>query len=173
MEFQFETLYDHEALTAMARALRKMLRKRKSTIMRIFSLCVFAVGAYISTPLSGAEFQFTLRSILSYVALVLIFVTAVWEDAINGFMAKKRLRSGTEEVSASFNNDGYETKTEVECFNWNYARINYIAETKFYFVLIFDQNHAQVFDKEEMTGGTEEEFRNFICEKTGKTMQRV
>ena len=88
-------------------------------------------------------------------------------------MAKKRLRPGTEEVSAIFRDEGYETKTEAECFNWVYARINYLAETKYYFVLIFDQNHAQVFDKEEMSGGTEEEFRDFITTKTGKTIEKV
>jgi len=173
MEFRFETVYNHESLTAMARALRKVLRRKKSTIMRIFGLIVFAAGVYISTPLSGAAFKFEVRSLLSYIALILIFITSVWEDGINGFMAKKRLRPGTEEVLAIFDDEGYETKTEVENFRWVYQRINYLAETKYFFVLIFDQNHAQVFDKDELTGGTEDEFREFICKKTGKTMKSV
>ena len=100
-------------------------------------------------------------------------MTAIWEDGINGFMAKKRLRPGTEEVVAVFDDDGYETKTSAETFHWNYARPNYLAETKYYFVIIFDENHAQVFDKEEMTGGTEQEFRDFICAKTELAIQRV
>ena len=174
MEFRFETYYNYESLTAMAKALRKVLRRRKSTVMRIFSILVFLVGAYltISTGLKNG-FSFSLRAILSYVALLLILATALWEDSINGFMAQKRVRPGTEEVIAVFGEDGYETSSEAEKYQWNYARPNYLAESKHFFTIIFDANHAQVFDKDEMTGGTQQEFRDFICEKTGLTIQRV
>ena len=174
MEFRFETYYNCESLTAMAKALRKVLRRKKSTVMRIFSIIVFLVGAYLTISRGLTDgFSFSLRAVLSYVALLLILITALWEDGINGFMANKRVRPGTEEVIAVFSDDGYETTTEVEKYHWNYARPKYLAETKHFFAIIFDENHAQVFDKDEMTGGTEQEFRDFICEKTGLTIQRV
>jgi len=174
MEFQFETLYDQEALTAMAKGLRKILRKRNSLIMRVFTLSVFVIGLCLSTPLfGGPAFEFTVRSVLTYLALLLMLITTIWEDALNGFMAKKRVNPDAAEVTAIFTEENYTIRTALETHYWQYPRINYLAETKHYFVLIFDKNHAQVFDKDELNGGTEEEFRQFITNKTNKEFKRV
>ena len=48
-----------------------------------------------------------------------------------------------------------------------------MAETKDYFVFLFSKNHAQVYDKRTLTGGTAEEFRAFMQEKTGKAIEIV
>ena len=48
MEFIFETTYDKEALTVMARALRKTVRKKKSRRSHIFGWIVAALGAFLA-----------------------------------------------------------------------------------------------------------------------------
>jgi hypothetical protein len=56
---------------------------------------------------------------------------------------------------------------------WQYAQILAIAETKRYFILALSKNHAQAVDKEGMQGGSAEEFRAFITEKTGKPVTYI
>ena len=48
-----------------------------------------------------------------------------------------------------------------------------LAETKDYFVFVFGQNHAQIYSKKSITGGTVDEFRQFIANATGKEIQKV
>ena len=43
-----------------------------------------------------------------------------------------------------------------------------MVELPEYFVFLFDKNHAQIYTKAGMTGGSPEEFRAFLAEKTGK-----
>lgn len=38
---------------------------------------------------------------------------------------------------------------------------------------IFSQNHAQIYSKKNMTGGTAEEFCQFIKAVTGKEIQNI
>ena len=42
-----------------------------------------------------------------------------------------------------------------------------------YLVLALSNNQAQAFDKESLSGGTIEEFRAFLAEKTGKPIQMI
>ena len=48
-----------------------------------------------------------------------------------------------------------------------------VAETEAYFIFILNVNHAQVYQKENMTGGTADEFRAFMEEKLGKPVEQV
>ena len=47
MEFSFTTTYDLPALTCMARALRKTVRKKHSRRSRIYAAVVMALGAVV------------------------------------------------------------------------------------------------------------------------------
>lgn len=69
--------------------------------------------------------------------------------------------------------DGYTMTTGVTETRWQYAQILAIAETKRYFILALSKNHAQAVDKEGMQGGSAEEFRAFITEKTGKPVTYI
>jgi hypothetical protein len=40
-------------------------------------------------------------------------------------------------------------------------------------VFIFSHSHAQLYDKSSLQGGTEERFRTFLEEVTGKKVRRV
>ena len=50
MPYTFETNYDFKALTAMARALRKTVRRKKSRRVRIFGGIAVAVGLLLAVP---------------------------------------------------------------------------------------------------------------------------
>ena len=44
MEFQLETRYDQKGLNALARALRKTIRKKRSRRSHIFGWCIVALA---------------------------------------------------------------------------------------------------------------------------------
>ena len=80
---------------------------------------------------------------------------------------------GLEKAKATFRDDGYYSETEMGNTEWQYAKIELVAETKDYFVFVFSPSHAQVYDKNHLTGGTVEEFRQFIQDKTDKGIVSV
>lgn len=173
MEFYFETLYDQEALTAMAKALRKVMRRKNNIFSKIFGTVAVILGLLLSTPLGIGEWSFSVKSMISYAAILIIAFTLLFEDTVNGHFAKKRMLPGTAETESVFTDEEYVTTNNAGKTHWNYARIKHLAETRNYFVFIFNENHAQIYDKEFLTGGTEEEFRQFIEEKTDLKFKRV
>lgn len=173
MDFSFQTIYDHAALTAIARALRKTYRKKNSLITRIFMVLVLAFGIYSSTPLSGRELRITAGSIICYVTLLIILVTLLWEDGMNAMFAKKRLPRKEHIVDAVFDDDGFTIGTGEDKMYCAYQRINHLAETKYFYIFIFGENRAEIFDKDGLAGISEEEFRDFICKKTEMQFKKV
>lgn len=173
MDFCFQTLYDHGALTAIARAIRKVFHRKKNIVTRIFMLIVLIFGVYSSTPLSGKELRFTGSSIVCYVTLLFILLTLVWEDGVNALFAKKRLPRGELLVDAVFDDEGVAIGTADNKSYCLYQRIKYLVETKYFYIFIFSENHAEVFEKDSLSGITDEEFREFICSKTQKQIQKI
>lgn len=173
MDFTFETLYDQRALTAIARAVRKIYRRRSSFLMRLFGLLVVALGVYNSSPLSGNEFSFTVRSMISYAALFMILVSVLFEDSVNGLIARSKLPRGDYVVDSHFEDDVITLQSSARVNSCQYQRINHLAETRHYFLFVFDEHHAEIFEKDTLAGITEEEFRVFIKNKTGKEFQKI
>lgn len=172
MEFNFETTYNQKALTAMAKGLRKTVRKKKSQRSHVFAWIVVILSVLLMLSREGG-FVFNTKNLVSGVVIVAIVAVTIWEDALNGFIAGKRMLRGTLQNTAVFREDGYETTMEVGKSNWVYSTVQAVVETKEYFVLAFSANHAQVYDKSSIRGGTVEEFRAFIFEKTGKVLQNI
>ena len=54
-----------------------------------------------------------------------------------------------------------------------YELIDALAESQEYIILLMKKRYAQPLDKRTLTGGTVEEFKRFLEEKTGKTFRRV
>ena len=96
-----------------------------------------------------------------------------FEDSINGYIAKKRMIKGTEKATTVFKEEGYISKTDMVKTEWYYKNIQQIAENDEYFIFIFDQSHAQVYEKKRITGGTIDDFRKFITEKTEKEIKKI
>ena len=149
MDFRFETDYDLDTLTAMAKGLRRTVRKKRSRRVHVFTAIAFLLCAcgLLTGLLSGEPFD--ARDAVTLLAVLTGLVTGLLEDWLNARAAKARLLPGTEHAATVF------------------------AETKRYFILALSKNHAQAVDKEGMQGGSAEEFRAFITEKTGKPVTYI
>lgn len=168
MEFTFETAYDQKALTAMARGLRKTLRKKHSRRSHIFGWVVIALALLL--VFSGT---FDFRAVMTLLVVLIIFLVLIFEDRLNGHFARKRMMPGTEHASSTFTDASFTSSTEVGKTEFHYEKIAALAETRDYFVFLFSNNHAQVYDKRTIAGGSVEEFRSFIQQKTEITVSQI
>jgi len=115
----------------------------------------------------------TFKDIVTYLAVVAIVVALIWEDRINGYVAGRRNLKSLDKYVTVFSEEGYRSETDLGNTEWKYENINLIAETEEYFVFIFDASHAQLYEKENISGGTVEEFRKFIEKITNKRVQKI
>lgn len=174
MEFTFETVYNQKAVTAMARTLRKTLRKKRSRRSHIFGWIILVIAVLLTLPLGDKEFAINFKTIITWIAALAILLALLFEDRMNGYVARKRMLAGMDRATTAFNDESYITTTSIGKTEFPYDRnIDLLAETKDYFIFVFDKSHAQVYDKHALSGGTLEEFRKFISEKTGKEIAHV
>ena len=174
MEFTFETVYNQKSVTTMARALRKTLRKKRSRRSHIFGWIVFVVAVLLTLPLGNKDFVLDLKTIITWIAALAILIALLFEDKINGYVARKRMLAGMDKATTVFNDESYITTTSIGKTEFPYdSNISLLAEARDYFVFVFDKSHAQVYDKHTLSGGTVEEFRRFITEKTGKEVTSI
>lgn len=172
-EFTFETTYNQKAMTTMARALRKTVRKKHSRRSHIFGWIITVLAVLLVLPIGEREVVFNFRTVITWAVIVIIVATLLFEDWINGYIARKRMLPGTAFALCTFGEDDYVSETKAGKTEWKYENIETIAETKDYFVFLFGKNHAQVYDKSSLQGGSIEEFRTFLMKKTEKEIWSV
>lgn len=173
MEFKFETAYNQEAITTMVKALRKTVRKKRSRRSHILGIIVIIFALLLTFPFGNEAFVLDFRTIVIWLVMAVLIFTLIFEDRINGYVARKRMLPGLAKAIVTFREEGYHSETEIGSSDFKYDTIQLLVETSDYLVFVFSQNHAQVYDKKSLTGGTMEEFREFIKAATGKEIQYI
>ena len=176
MQFTFETEYNQKTLSIMAKCIRNTVRKAKSKRSHIFGWIVVVLALLLSFSSGDEGFVIDSRKIITWIAAATIIIAFIFENNINGYFAKKRLLPGTEKAVSTFdteNTDSFNSATAVGKSEFSYDKIGLIAETPGYFVFVFSSSHAQIYDKNNLSGGSADEFRKFICEVTNKEIITV
>ena len=166
MEFVFQTSYDSKALAVMCKALRKTTRKKKSRRSHILGWIMIALVVLLSLPRDGG-YIIDARRIITWLAALAILIVFLFEDRLNALLAKKRMLPGLLTSTVTFSPDGYHSETELGSSDFSYGNIKDIAETERYFIFLFGQNHAQIYDKQGMVTGDPLDFARFISQCTG------
>lgn len=175
MQFTFETTYNQKTLSVMAKCIRKTVRKSKSKRSHIFGWIVVALALLLSFS-DNENFIVDSRKIITWTAVLVIFIALIFEDKINGYFARKRMLPGTEKAVATFdseNTNSFISETAIGKSEFSYNKIGLIVETDGYFVFVFSSSHAQIYDKNNLSGGTVQEFGKFISEVTNKSIIKV
>ena len=86
---------------------------------------------------------------------------------------RKVLRRKRNIIWAIFGEDSYTVVTVATTSTFRYELIDALAESQDYIIFLMKKRYAQPLDKRTLTGGTVEEFKRFLEEKTGKTFRRV
>ena len=169
MEFTCHTTYDQTALTAMARAVRKTVRAERSRIVRYYGWIVLGLLAVALWLSWGTPW----RMALSCVVIAALLLVHWKEDAINGYVAKRKALPGTDAADTTFYPDQFLVKTAAAETRWQYDKILALAETREYIVLVMGMNHAMAIEKTALEGGSISEFCRFLEEKSGHKIQNI
>ena len=157
MGIQFETDYNMETLTAMAKGLRKTVRKKRSRRVHIFAAVVLILGLLTILATTAGGEPFGASGVVTMLAMLVVILVSLFEDKLNAW----------------FEEDGYVSATGVTESRFSYAQIVAVAETARYFVFALSSHHTQAYDKRTIRGGSVEDFRAFIAEKTGKLVENI
>ena len=173
MEFTCQSEYNGKSMAVMAKALRKTVRKKKSQRSHIFGWTVVGLGILMCMFDLSENGEISFRIVITGIAVLVILLTLLMEDKINGYVARKRILPGTERAETVFSEDGFCTTTQVGKTQWKYDKIQSAAESKEYFVFVFSTSHGQIYEKKHIQGGTLQEFRDFLEKKIGKPVQII
>lgn len=169
MNFTVETKYDQKSFTVMARVLRKTIRKKQSNRSHIMGILLIIAGTFLCFA-NGFKLN---TGLVTMLALALIAVVLLWEDQVNAYLGRKRMLSGLSKSVTTFTEESYCSETEIGKSEFAYDKVTLIAETEEYFVFVFDKLHGQVYDKRNIHGGSVEEFRSFLEERTKKKVEKL
>lgn len=173
MEFRFETDYDRKGFTVLCRALRLSVRKKHSRRVHIFGWCVVVLGILmIALSLTNQE-PWSLPNTITGAAVLVLLIVLFRENQLNAWISRRNLLPGTEHAVSVFGPEGYMSTTAAAVSEFHYDAIQCVCETPDHFVLFLGKRHGQLFDKHSLTGGTIDEFRAFITEKTGKPITHI
>ncbi len=173
VRFTVETAYSARAMSRLGRALRCTLRKKHNRISRVISWFLVVLIVILLVPVEGAPFVWDARTSLNLLVLVILLLALLFEDQINGWIAWKRRLPGTENCTTRFGETVYCNVLESGKGEFSYDRVLRLVETRDYFVMILSKNHGQLYAKSGLSGGTVDEFRAFLQEKTGQPVQKI
>ncbi len=169
MEFTCHTTYNQNALTAMARAVRKTVRAKQSRWIRLYARIIVAL-LLVSLWLTWGNI---LQTVLHGAVIAALLLIDWKEDAINAYFAKRKALPGTAASDTTFFSDHFLVKTAAAESKWQYDKILALAETGDYLVFVMGKNHALAMEKAALEGGSVSAFCHFLEEKSGQKIQNV
>lgn len=173
MTFEIHSDITNHSMTIAARAMRKVLRRKRNIIWAIFGWSVFLFSALLLIPFDGEPFALDVSTVISLLVEVMLLSVLLFQDRFNGMIACKNTLAGTKDYHVVFGEESYTVVTEVTTSTFRYELIDAMAESQGYIILLMKKRYAQPLDKRTLTGGTVEELKRFLEEKTGKDFRRV
>ena len=173
MTFEIHSDITNRSMTIAARAMRKVLRRKRSILWAIFGWSVFLFNALLLIPFDGEPFVLDVRTLTSMLVEVMLLSVLLFQDRFNGMIACKNTLAGTKDYHIAFGEESYTVVTAATTSTFRYELIDALAESQDYTILLMKKRYAQPLDKRTLTGGTVEEFKRFLEEKTGKTFRRM
>ena len=173
MTFEIHSDITNHSMTIAARAMRKVLRRKRNIIWAIFGWSVFFINALLLIPFDGEPFALDVRTVTSLLIEVMLLSVLLFQERFNGMIACKNTLAGTKDYHVVFGEESYTVVTEVTTSTFRYELIDAMAESQDYIILLMKKRYAQPLDKRTLTGGTVEELKRFLEEKTGKDFRRV
>ena len=173
MTFEIHSDITNRSMTVAARAMRRVLRRKRSIMWAIFGWSVFLFNALLLISFDREPFALDARTLISLLAEVILLSVLLFQDRFNGMIARKNALAGTKEYHVAFGEDSYSVVTAATTSTFRYELIDAMAESQDYIIFLMKKRYAQPLDKRPLIGGTVEEFKRFLEEKTGKTFRRV
>ena len=173
MAFEIHSDITNRSMNIASRAMRRVLRRKRSIMWAIFGWSVFFINALLLIPFDGEPFTLDTSTVISLLVEVMLLSVLLFQDRFNGMIACKNTLAGTKDYHVVFGEESYTVVTEVTTSAFRYELIDAMAESQDYIIFLMKKRYAQPLDKRTLTGGAVEEFKRFLEEKTGKDFRRV
>ena len=89
MTFEIHSDITNRSMTIAARAMRKVLRRKRSIMWAIFGWSVFLFNALLLIPFDGEPFALDVRTVTSLLVEVMLLSVLLFQDRFNGMIARK------------------------------------------------------------------------------------
>ena len=89
MTFEIHSNITNRSMTVAARAMRRVLRRKRSIIWAIFGWSVFVFNALLLIPFDGEPFVLDVRTVTSLLTEVMLLSVLLFQDRFNGMMPAK------------------------------------------------------------------------------------
>lgn len=119
-------------MTVAARAMRRVLRRKRSILWAIFGWTVFFINALLLIPFDGEPFALDVTTVTALLVEVMLLSVLLFQDRINGMIACKNALAGTKEYHVAFGEDSYTVVTAATTSTFRYELIDALAESQDY-----------------------------------------
>ena len=99
MTFDVHSDITNRSMTVASRAMRKVLRRKRSILWAIFGWSVFFINALLLIPFDGESFTLDASTMISLLAEVMLLSVLLFQDRFNGMIARKNALAGTRGIS--------------------------------------------------------------------------
>ena len=173
--FRIESVYDHACLYAMAKAMRKTVRRKRSRRSNIVAWILIVIVVLQWLPIIFGNRWASVSDWVSLIVIVIMAFVVLREDHLNARISEKRMMPSQKQAVTTFNEDGYICVTESATTEWNFStgHIAAICDVGDYLVFVLNKTYVQGYDKRTLSGGSIEEFYRFLEEKTGITVKKI
>ena len=125
-------------MTVAARAMRRVLRRKRNIIWAIFGWSVFFINALLLIPFDGEPFTLDASTVISLLVEVMLLSVLLFQDRFNGMIACKNTLAGTKDYHVVFGEESYTVVTEVTTSTFRYELIDAMAESQGYIILLMN-----------------------------------
>ena len=151
MTFKIHSDITNRSMTVAARAMRRVLWRKRSIIWAIYGWSVFLFNALLLIPFDGEPFTLDAGTVISLLVEVMLLSVLLFQDRFNGMIACKNTLAGTKEYHVAFGEDSYTVVTAVTTSTFHYELIDALAESQDYIILLMKKRYAQPLDKRTLT----------------------
>ena len=142
MTFEIHSNITNRSMTVAARAMRRVLWRKRSIIWAIFGWSVFLFNALLLIPFDGEPFALDVRTVTSLLVEVMLLSVLLFQDRFNGMIARKNALAGTKEYHVAFGEDSYTVVTAATTSTFRYELIDALAESQDYIILLMKKRYA-------------------------------
>ncbi len=161
MEYQFECDFT-PTVRKSANRIRKLFPGR-TILMLVVAIGLFVYimrPAVIATILYGVQPEWVIYALFSIAYLFF----GIFMPEIRGYIWVRRFKKDCDSYHVSFGENIEIREGNIRVY-WEYTEINQVVRLKYHCELQKDKRMAIMLDPDTLTGGTFEEFKQFLREK--------
>ena len=102
MTFEIHSDITNRSMAVAARAMRRVLRRKRNIIWAIFDWSVFFINALLLIPFDGEPFTLDAGTVISLLVEVMLLSVLLFQDRLNGMIACKNTLAGTKDYHIAF-----------------------------------------------------------------------